>query len=277
MLTRTFAPLTAPRSYTEMSLSRADQYAFAGGVAVAYTHRSPCKDTANEDAVGLIPVDAQSAVLVIADGLGGLPAGELASRLTIECVTRSVSAAQREGVSLRDAILNGIERANAAILATGTGAATTLAAVEIQGAQIRSYHVGDSLILVCGQRGKLKFQTVPHSPVGYAVEAGLLNEAEAAHHAERNIVSNVVGSPEMRIDIGPTLTLASLDTLVLASDGVPDNLYLGELVECVRAGGLRRVARRLIARCESRMQHPQSGTPSHPDDMSFIIYRRSDL
>src|SRR3569832_1942393 len=152
MLIRTFSPLTAPRSYTETDLPRADQYAFAGGVAVAYTHRSPYKETVNEDAVALIPVDAQCAVLVIADGLGGLPAGELASRLTIECVTRSVSAAQREGVSLRDTNLNSIERANTAILAAGTGAATTHTTNKKQKTQNQTKHNDKTQNQVCGQR-----------------------------------------------------------------------------------------------------------------------------
>ena len=265
--------LSAPRIYTETDLRDADYHGVAAGAAVVYTHRSPTKDSCNEDALALIPVPGGGVVLAVADGLGGLPAGEAAARLAIESLRDAVSAAPRRGMVVRDAILNGIERANAAIIADGLGSATTLIVVEIQGALIRSYHVGDSLALVTGQRGRLKFQTVPHSPVGYAMEAGLLAEADAMHHAERNIVSNVIGSAEMRIDIGPTVTLAAHDTLILASDGVPDNLYISELTDCIRAGPLRRVARHLIARCGARMQYPQAAVPSHPDDLSFIVYR----
>ncbi len=265
--------LTAPLIHSQTDLRRVERCAIAAGSAALFTQRSPFKDSVNEDALALIPVDDNSAVLVVADGLGGLPAGEAASKMAIEVLSASVSAARGNEVSLRDAILNGIEQANAQIIASGGGSATTLAVVEIQGALIRSYHVGDSLILITGQRGKLKYQTVPHSPVGYGVEAGLLDEAEAVHHAERNIVSNVIGSAEMRIDIGPTLTLAPRDTLLLASDGAPDNLYISELIECVRAGPLRRVARTLAERCHQRMKQPQPGAPSHPDDLSFILYR----
>lgn len=273
MLTRKFSFLDLPLIYTQTDLAHAEARSLAGGAAVVYTHRSPFKETVNEDSVALIPVDEQSAVLVVADGLGGLPAGAEASQRAVAAVTAAVERTQTQSMALRDAVLNGIERANADILAAGSGSATTIAVVEIQGLQIRSYHVGDSLALVSGQRGRLKFQTVPHSPVGYAVEAGLLDEAEAVHHAQRNIVSNVIGSPEMRIDIGPTITLSACDTLVLASDGLPDNLYISELVECVRAGPLRRAASRLISICQDRMRHARTGMPSHPDDMSFIIYR----
>ena len=48
----------------------------------------------------------------------------------------------------------------------GAGSATTLAVAEVVGQTVRTYHVGDSPIWVFGQRGRLKLQTVPHSPVG---------------------------------------------------------------------------------------------------------------
>ncbi len=265
--------LTDTLIHSQIDLNRVETYLFAGGTAAAFTRRSPFKDTVNEDALALIPAGPHAGVLVVADGLGGLPAGETAARLAVQRLAEAVRAAHQDNVALRDAILNGIEQANQEIIALGSGSATTLAVVELQGRLMRSYHVGDSLILVAGQRGKLKYQTLPHSPVGYALESGMLDESEAIHHAERNIVSNVIGSPTMRIDIGPTFALAPRDTLMLASDGAPDNLYISELVDCIRAGPLRRVGRELATRCHERMRHPRPGAPSHPDDLSFILYR----
>lgn len=265
--------LTDTLIHTQKDLADVETYSFAGAKAAAFTRRSPFKETVNEDALALIPAGADAGVLVVADGLGGLPAGEAASRLAVQRLAEAVRAAQRNNAALRDAILNGIEQANREIIALGSGSATTIAVVELQGRLMRSYHVGDSLILVTGQRGKVKYQTMPHSPVGYAVESGMLDESEALHHAERNIVSNVIGSPEMRIDIGPTFALAPRDTLLLASDGAPDNLYISELVDCIRAGSLRGIGRELAARCHERMRHPRAGVPSHPDDLSFILYR----
>ena len=136
-----------------------------------------------------------------------------------------------EPIDLRAAILNGIEAANQAVRDLGTGAATTLALVEIQDRTIRTYHVGDSEILVTGQRGKVKLQTIPHSPIGYAVEAGLMEEEEAIHHEARHVISNVIGSDQMRIEMGPPTELAPRDTLLLASDGLFDNLFPDEIVE----------------------------------------------
>ena len=51
-----------------------------------------------------------------------------------------------------------VEAANRAVAELGVGAATTLAVVEIQGRSVRTYHVGDSMILAVGQRGKVRFQ-----------------------------------------------------------------------------------------------------------------------
>ncbi|MGB5629943.1 MAG: hypothetical protein WBM57_11285, partial [Woeseiaceae bacterium] len=55
------------------------EIAVAGGAAVAYTCRNPYKDTENEDTVAVIPYGPGAAVLVVADGAGGLPAGKRAS------------------------------------------------------------------------------------------------------------------------------------------------------------------------------------------------------
>jgi len=266
--------LVAPLLFAETDLSQVEQYNIARGKVVTFTARSPVKETVNEDVLAVIPVGEHAGVFVIADGLGGLPAGEVAARLAVTSLRESLSEITEDGVSLREAILNGIEQANANILALGNGCATTLAVVELQAGVMRSYHVGDSLIMLVGQRGKVKFQNVSHSPVGYAVEAGLLDEAEAVHHEERNVVSNVIGTANMRIDIGPTIELAPRDTLLLASDGLPDNLYVDEIVVRMKAGPLQVAGTALVQDCRKRMQNPMQDRPSHPDDLSMILYRQ---
>jgi serine/threonine protein phosphatase PrpC len=130
------------------------------------------------------------------------------------------------------------------------------------------------MILVVGQRGRVKLQTTSHSPVGFAVEAGVLDEREAMHHEDRHLVSNVVGSPEMKIEIGPRLRLAMHDTVLLASDGLFDNLHIEEIVDRVRKGPLEVAARRLAQDSWERMTCPRSGQPCKPDDLTFILFRR---
>ena len=67
-----------------------------------------------------------------------------------------------------------------------------------------------------------------------AVESGMLDEDEAVHHEERHLISNVVGADDMRIEIGLSINMAAKDTLLLASDGLFDNLYLNEIIETNR-------------------------------------------
>jgi PPM family protein phosphatase len=243
------------------------------GSATVFSRRSPDKQTANEDAAALIPFDHQSGVLVVADGLGGLRAGEQASSLALTSLRDALAEASATGADLRSAILNGVETANRRIVELGIGAATTLALVELQGRIARPYHVGDSMILVVGQRGRVKWQTISHSPVGYAVEAGFLDAVEAMHHDERHIVSNMLGTADMRIEIGSPFELAERDTLLLASDGLFDNLHLDEIIQRVRKGPLDQVAAGLASTCRERMQAPTPGQPCKPDDLTFIAYR----
>jgi len=131
------------------------------------------------------------------------------------------------------------------------------------------------MILVTGQRGKIKLQSVPHSPVGYAVEAGMLDENEAVHHEERHLVSNVVGSTDMRIEIGPTIKLSKFDSLIVSSDGLFDNLYVDEIVEIARKGNIEKAGLQLQQKAQQRMLSPQKDLPCHADDLSFILFRPS--
>lgn len=254
----------------------------AGGLAVIASRTAPEKSTPNEDNAAVIPVSDNQAVLVVADGLGGHAAGELASRMAVEHIEAALQQRAEESPGpldaeqLRFAIIAGIERANEAIRELGTGAATTLCVAEIQDDVVRVYHIGDSVIMLVGQRGKIKFQTLAHSPVGYAIEAGLLNESEAIHHEERHLISNVLGSAEMRIELGPSRKMAYRDTLLLTSDGLLDNLLTDEIVARCRKGPLAKGVEQLMTDAFKRMERgPNGSKPSKPDDLTIVAFRRA--
>jgi serine/threonine protein phosphatase PrpC len=259
--------------FLEKEMPGPEMYRLAGGVAAVYSMRGPNKEDPNEDAAALIPLNGNAAVLVVADGVGGVRAGELAAEIAVRSLSASLRQNGRDNPELRIAILDGIEKANQSILEQGLGAATTLAVVEIQGNQIRPYHIGDSSILVFGQRGKLKLQTVPHSPVGFAIESGLMNEEEAMHHEARHIVSNVIGMDHMRIEVGAPFTLSPYDTVLIASDGLYDNLHTDEIVSRLRKGPMKQAAGRLASDSRQRMLEPNDHDPSKPDDLTFVTFR----
>ncbi len=265
--------LDKPRLYLGADCADIESYAIAGGHVCLYTHRAPDKASDNEDSIGLIPRADGRAVLVVADGLGGLPAGDQASSTAVRQLSRQVGAADGEAPGLREAILDAIEQANRLVMAQGLGSGTTFAALEIDRGAVRPYHIGDSEILITGQRGRIKYQTISHSPVGYGLEAGLIEADDAIFHAERHLVSNIIGSPAMRVEIGPRIALAPRDTLVLASDGLFDNIPIDELVNLVRIGPLPRAARHLLEICQARMLQSSEVRPHKPDDLSFILFR----
>ncbi len=265
-------PLNQMLGFFSADLDQPCYHRFLTGGISLFTHSAPDKSTGNEDAVAVVPINAHAGVLIVADGVGGHVGGAEAARLTIEQISQTIKKVDA-GFSLRDAILDGIELANGEVLALKTGAAATLAVVEIDQGIARPYHVGDTLILITGQRGKVKFENIPHSPVGYAVEAGLIDKDDAVHHTARNLVSNVVGSNEMRIDIGPTIALSPRDTLLVASDSISDNFYGAEIVNSIRKGPLKKISVDLIYACRDRMTRNISGQPGHSDDTTFILYR----
>lgn len=245
-----------------------------GGQFVAYTCRSPDKETENEDTVAVIPYGPQAAVLVVADGAGGLPAGKRASACAVKTLVDSLNTSMAETMMLRNAILNGIEAANLAVQQLGNGSATTLTVVTIEGLIARAYQVGDSEALIVGQRGVVKLQTLAHSPTGLAVEAGFLDQRAALHHEERHLVSNFLGTPEMRIDVGTAVTLRPRDTVLVASDGLMDNVHVHEIIERIRKGRLTRAADNVISLAKRRMGSDATEQPSKPDDLSLILFRK---
>ncbi len=245
-----------------------------GGTVAAYCDRSPDKETENEDTVAAIPYGPDAVILVIADGVGGLPGGKRASETAVVKLAESLYVAMTETMLLRTAILDGIDAANTAVLDIGNRSATTMTVVTIEGLIARTYQVGDSEAIIVGQRGRIRSQTMVHSPTGFAVEAGFLDKREALHHEERHLVSNFIGTNDMRIDIGPAVKLHLRDTVLLASDGLTDNIQIDDVIDIMRKGPLAKAMESMIRLAHHRMINESKLQPSKPDDLSVILFRK---
>ncbi len=258
-----------------------ESYAFCGGQIIACMQRCPTRQTSpNEDSACVWQASADLGLLAVADGVGGAAAGNRASREIIEQLfahCREVkSGRQRQPNDLRSAILDAIDAANQHILDWSIGAGTTLTAIQFDAATLRAYHVGDSAAMLVSNRGNIKYATVGHAPVARAVEIGMLEADEALVHEDRNLISNCLGSESMKIEIGPQLSMSARDTLILASDGLFDNLTEDEVAEIIRKGNLRDQTEQLLANVNQRMNAPTSETtPSKPDDLSMLLFRLS--
>lgn len=243
-----------------------------GSIAVAVV---ACFDKpgAGEDAAALIPVTKDRIALAIADGVGGLPAGRRAAATAVNRLRDSLKRIDKDDERPRTAILDGMEAANEELCNLGAGSATTLVVADVQDNMVRTFHVGDSVAWLIGQRGVIKFQTTPHSPVGFAVEAGLINADEALEHDELHVITNVIGSHEMIIEMSTPTPIAKKDTLLLASDGLMDNVLPDEIIELVRTGPLDEAIQALWDLAASRMRGEDENKPSKPDDFSAILFR----
>jgi len=256
----------------ENDIERAD-HDLPHGLVSMRSYRAPDKNSINEDAAAIIPFGRKALVLAVADGVGGTPAGREASSRAVRTLCNVLARTEPEPENLRPAILDAVEEANRSIISRSRGAATTLVVAEVAGGQVRSYHVGDSELISVGQRGRIKLRITPHSPTGFAVEAGLLDEDEAVQHDQRHLLFNVIGASDMRIEVGTPVGLDCRDTVLLASDGLMDNLYTDEIVEVVRKGQLAAAADELVRRAMERMATAEDGNPSKPDDLTVILYR----
>ena len=277
--------------FLELDHERPERLSPEQGEAVCFSTKAYDKTTGNEDAALFCELPGAVTVLAVADGVGGLPAGAEAAATAIGAVRRAIERAagragdrggdrssdrssdREESDSLRSAIFDAFEDANAKLLEKGIGAGTTLVVVEVRNGTARTYHAGDSGALLVGQRGRVRFETIPHSPVGYGVAAGMLDPSETHHHDERHLLSNCVGSRDMRVEIGAPIQMADRDTLLLATDGVLENIERRDLIDQIRSGSLLQAATDLQARLRLTMAGVDPKLPAHPDDATALLFR----
>ncbi|OGO93761.1 MAG: hypothetical protein A3F10_06205 [Coxiella sp. RIFCSPHIGHO2_12_FULL_42_15] len=240
-----------------------------------YSQKHPQKIKVNEDTLGLM-IDGKQCFLAVADGVGGSPNGEIASQLAISNLIHSLKKGEKLSTDLshfRQPVLTSIETSNEKLIHEYVGARTTLTSCIIIDDILQSIQIGDSCLINCGQKGLLKHKTLEHSPVGFAVAAGLLTEKQAITHPGRHIVANVVGDPDMHMDIGPRYRLAEHDTILLGSDGLFDNFLIETLIEIIRKETMEEVMTKLTQACQPMRDENKLDKFHKLDDVSFIVCR----
>jgi serine/threonine protein phosphatase PrpC len=270
------------RIWCEIETGLVETANFCGGQLAFFSQRCPTRTSdPNEDSACFVQVASNAGVIAVADGVGGAAAGNRASHCIVGHLATACSSAllteKHDSRGLRAEILDAIEAGNQEILKWGIGAGTTLSAVEFIDGWIRAYHVGDSGAMLISNRGKIKFATVGHAPIAQALEIGLIDEQEALTHEDRNLITNCLGSDTMKIEIGPTIQMAARDTLLIASDGLLDNLTAEEIALPVRKGDIAIQTQRLAEMALERMATKGHETnPSKPDDLTLICFRNFD-
>lgn len=251
-------------------MNQIEETAAAGGRVMTLVRRRPGRVTENEDSLLVAPLAKNAVVLAVADGAGGLPDGCEASQRAIAALAKALTVGD---VDFQDRIKEGFKAAHRDILSLESGAATTVSLVFVQDRQLWSYHIGDSMTLIIGSSGERFFQTVPHSPVGYAVRDGLLSEEQAIHHDELHLVSNLLGIGPAEVEIKGPIELHPGDTVVIGSDGLFDNLLVKDIAKKITRPDFAAAARELVVEVWRRMTQPGPEDPSKPDDLSLVLFR----
>jgi serine/threonine protein phosphatase PrpC len=180
--------------------------------------------TANEDRLLVLE---ETGVFLVADGVGGRRAGQVASQTVVDVFqeTFSKTSGIEPGVSLEAAIIESNRRVFQESLEVPEleGMATTVVAMVLDGAEAIVGHVGDSR-LYRFQDGKLTAETEDHSEVVEAIRAGTISPAMAAYDPLRNVLTRAIGvEPDVEPDI-KTIQLVEGIRLLLCSDGITKHI-----------------------------------------------------
>ena len=205
----------------------------------------------NEDAALALP---ESGLFVVADGMGGHAAGEVASRLAVETVAtqltgRRIPKAIRDEAPLLGAAL--IE-ANLAVYQRSRepgleGMGTTLTALLFRGRTATIAHAGDTRAYLL-HRGTLRQLTQDHTLVSLLIAQGVVRADQSAEHPDRHVLTRAVGSqPAIEPEV-VQLRVPSAARLLLSSDGLHDVVAPDELARLASQPELEATASALIGR-----------------------------
>lgn len=188
-------------------------------------------------------------IFLVADGMGGHQAGEVASALTVATVEgfilhllRRFSNVQAtdEQVILKD-FQNALRQADARIFEEAShhpeyaGMGTTLTLAFVNGWNLFVIHAGDSRCYLFRQ-GKLKQLTTDHTVAAEMARRGMIKPEDVRHHQFRHIVTNVLGGTETGVNVEvQRIDLVPGDMILLCSDGLSDMLTDDRLAQVLAA------------------------------------------
>ena len=210
------------------------------------------------------------AVLVVADGMGGARAGEVASQIAADSVL--AAARDLEPAATPDDLRRIVESANHTVHQDSLahpdrhGMGTTCTAMIVRGGEAVFAHVGDSRAYLV-RDGAIRQLTRDHSLVAQLVEFQHLTPEQAKVDPRRNVVTRSLGvGPTVEVDTGTT-ALENGDTLLLSSDGLHGLVEDDELQLLASEADLDRASRALIDLAKARGGH---------DNITVILARIAD-
>jgi PPM family protein phosphatase len=235
---------------------------------------------ANEDSLL-----ARSPLFVVADGMGGAQAGEVASRIAIESFQPGVQDASEPELALGDLARAANTRIHELSHSTAeqAGMGTTLTAMYVGEQEVAIAHVGDSRAY-CLRDGELQRLTDDHSLVDELMRQGRLTPEEAVEHPQRSVITRALG-PEGMVEVDTRSVRACAgDVYLLCSDGLTTMIGEDRIAEVMLAHPrLRDAGEALIAAANEaggrdnitvvllRLEDVQVGQPPAGEDHDTFV------
>lgn len=197
----------------------------------------------NEDSVTILKNSYNEYLLVVADGMGGHKAGEVASSMAVEHITNKFKELEKLGdkASAVNWIREEVTQINksifdyTAIYEESKGMGTTFVAALLTDEYLLFANVGDSSGYVL-KKEKLYRVTKPHTLVNLLVQSGELTEEEAEHHPRKNILMRALGANNpAEVDIFDVDK--DVDGILLCSDGLTTMLNNGQIEKVLNGVG----------------------------------------
>ncbi len=219
---------------------------------------------ANEDALL-----ARSPLFVVADGMGGAQAGEVASRIAVDAFEDGLGdlAEPESGLAARALAANARIHELSHSIAEQAGMGTTLTALYVAPQEIAIAHVGDSRAY-CLRDGTLTRLTDDHSLVDELVRQGKITPAEAEEHPQRSVITRALG-PEPAVEIDTfTYQARAGDVYLLCSDGLTTMVSEERVAQLLRSNPhLRDAGEALIA---------AANEAGGRDNITVVLFRLED-
>lgn len=211
---------------------------------------------ANEDSCGHYIDDSGTAVFAVADGVGGLDGGAIASALAVEVTLQAYRESPVEwGTAKR--LYRAVQRANIELYNKAFSVpelsrmATTLTAVAVEQGVLTAAHVGDCR-LYAARRGKITQISQDHTMIAEQIKRGFMTAETAREHPESSILLRNIGQ-ELIVSIAKiTMPLVQGDRVIICSDGLYNVLRDSELELLTRDLGAEAACRRLIDTANER-------------------------
>lgn len=216
----------------------------------------------NEDFWNIVlSADGSPQAFIVADGMGGHEAGDVASRMAVEAISKEVAVQMQNpesGCSVQSFLEKAILSSNEDIYQyalthlNGAGTGTTLTAGVLHKGRLTIAHIGDSSLYLL-RNGVIEKITRDHSFVGELVEKGVLDAEEARTHPLRNQITRALGyEKQVQIDFYD-LDIQPKDIYLFCTDGLTSKITQDELVSMLTAKAeLEQTLKNMVALANQR-------------------------